>query len=93
LAKTDLGSLTEMTLSRNKINTVEAFPKMNLASLKLLVLHNNAVSNIEPLTRCNFFEIKNCLMYCNKISKVSAKNQKAVADMKARYPKLTFLRI
>jgi len=61
--------------------------------LRLLALHYNAIANIEPLTRCNFFEIKNCIMYCNKISKVSAKNQKAVTDMKARYPKLSFLRI
>ena len=93
LAKTDLGNLNEMILNRNKINTVEAFPKMNLQNLRLLALHYNAIANIEPLTRCNFFEIKNCIMYCNKISKVSAKNQKAVTDMKARYPKLSFLRI
>ena len=93
LAKTNLGNLSEMTLSRNKINNVEDFPKMNLANLKLLVLHNNCINNIEPLARCNFFELKNCLMYCNKISKVSAKNQKALADMKARYPKLTYIRV
>ena len=93
LAKTNLGNLSEMTLSRNKINNVDDFPKMNLANLKLLVLHNNCINNIEPLTRCNFFELKNCLMYCNKISKVSAKNQKAIADMKSKYPKLTYLRI
>ena len=32
-------------------------------------------------------------MYFNKISNVLAKNQKAVADMKTRYPKLSFFRI
>ena len=93
LAKTNLGNLVEMTLSRNKINNLEGFPQMNLANLKLLVLHNNSINNIEPLTRCNFFELKNCLMYCNKVSKASAKNQKIIADMKAKYPKLTYLRI
>ena len=67
----ELNKLVELSLSYNRIKTIQGIENSKFSNLEILILSNNNIINLTYLSKANFPELKRLFLNNNEISDIS----------------------